>query len=262
MMDTISLHELQEQFTASLFDTDIKADSLPLKPQLEDKDQRLNIYRNNVFHSLSMALADLYPVVEQLFGEDFFKACARSYLQDHPPHTAAMVDFGATFPGFIQDFAPLDPYPWLADVARVELAWHESYHAADTPPMDPNSLRDIPAEQLSNSQLMMLPSVRLIRSAYPVYTIWQAHQQDHGPQETISLDKGEESLCVFRPKFDVLVKPLDTDSMLLLERLYDGISLTEAIESVLETSPGFNVEKALGEAFKDGLFHDIKEEKT
>lgn len=261
MTETITLHELQGRFTECLFDSKAGADNLPLKPELDEKDQRLNIYRNNVFHSLGSALADLYPVVVQLVGEEYFMACARAFLQTYPPHTAAMVHFGNSFPDFLQDFEPLVSYPWLADVARVELAWHESYHAEDARPLEPGSLSQLSPDRLANSHVILHPSLRLLHSSYPVYSIWQAHQGDNGPEETINLDKGEECLCIVRPEFDVIVKSLDTGALYFLEILNGGAKLAYAIETVLEKSPGFNVETALGEALREGLFLEIRGDK-
>jgi len=260
MTETITLHELQERFTACLFDSEMSADALPLNPALAGKDQRLNIYRNNVFHSLSTALAALYPVVKQLVGEEYFKACARSYLQDFPPRTAAMVNFGGSFPDFLQNFEPLHGYPWIADVARVELAWHESYHAEDAPPLDTDLLNQISPECLADSQIMFHPSVRLIRSPYPIYSIWHAHQGGKEPQETIELDSGGENLCIFRPEYEVKVKSLDNVLMLLLENLFEGVKLADAIDRTMETMPDVDIEMALAEFIRDGLFLEIKED--
>lgn len=260
MTETMTLQELQQRFTACLFDSEMSADSLPLSPALAEKDQRLNIYRNNVFHSLGTALAELYPVVKQLVGEEYFKACARTYLQDFPPRNAAMVNFGDSFPGFIQNFEPLSGYPWMADVARLELAWHESYHAEDAPSLDADKLINFSPERLANSQITLHPSVRLIRSPYPVYSIWLAHQEDNEPQDTIELDTGGENLCIFRPEYEVKLKSLDNVSMLLLENLHEGVKLSDAIDRTLEAFPDFDIEMVLAETIRDGLFLDIKEE--
>ena len=41
-----------------------------------DPAARLAVYRNNVVSSLIDALADTFPVVQQLVGEEFFRAMA------------------------------------------------------------------------------------------------------------------------------------------------------------------------------------------
>lgn len=36
------------------------------------------------------------------------------------------------FPDFIERYEHAQSMPWLADVARIERAWLDAYHAADT----------------------------------------------------------------------------------------------------------------------------------
>ena len=42
---------------------------------------RFNVYRNNTAVSLSEAIADSYPVVHELVGDEFFAAMARAYVE-------------------------------------------------------------------------------------------------------------------------------------------------------------------------------------
>ncbi|MEO8121927.1 MAG: DNA-binding domain-containing protein, partial [Rhodoferax sp.] len=44
-----------------------------------DPGTRFAVYRNNVMVSLIDALADTYPVVQELVGEEFFRAMARVF---------------------------------------------------------------------------------------------------------------------------------------------------------------------------------------
>jgi len=95
------LSDIQDQLGRYLL-----ADNQPLPQGLagsaKDLKRRLSVYRNNVFHSLTQALVDLYPLVQRLVGDEFFHATARRYLQEFPPNQAAMVHFGKDFPGFLQ----------------------------------------------------------------------------------------------------------------------------------------------------------------
>ncbi len=49
-----------------------------------DPAQRFAIYRNNVIVGLIDALADTYPVTEELVGEAFFRAMAREHTGGSP----------------------------------------------------------------------------------------------------------------------------------------------------------------------------------
>ncbi len=87
-----------------------------------DPQTRFAVYRNNVMMSLIDALADTYPVVQRLVGEDFFRAMARVFAQAKPPRSAVMAYYGRDFAAFIDAFPPAASVPYLADVARLEMA--------------------------------------------------------------------------------------------------------------------------------------------
>ena len=80
-------------------------------------DRRFAVYRNNVQHGLSVALATRFPVIERLVGADFFAATARVFAAQHPPETPVLQDWGEAFPTFLAGFEPAAELPYLADVA-------------------------------------------------------------------------------------------------------------------------------------------------
>lgn len=66
-----------------------------------DPSVRYAVYRNNVANSLIDALADTFPVVEQLVGTDFFRAMAHCYVRQSPPVSRLLVRYGENFPNFV-----------------------------------------------------------------------------------------------------------------------------------------------------------------
>ena len=62
--------------------------------------------------------------------------------------------------------------PYLGDLARLEFAWLEAYHAAEAQPLPLAAIAALTAEQLVAARLRLHPSVRLLRSDYAVERIW------------------------------------------------------------------------------------------
>lgn len=154
-------------------------------PAPEEAARRFAVYRNNVVHGLTQALVRRFPVVERLVGPAFFAAMARVFVAAHPPRTPVLLRYGDAFPGFLAGFPPVAHLPYLADVARLELARGAAYHAADAAPLDPEALRTAGPR----TRLRLHPSLRLLRSDWPVVAIWAANQpggsgspSDRGPQ--------------------------------------------------------------------------------
>jgi len=262
MSKSLPLIELQRNFTKCLFDNNLQADYLPLDDATKStNDQRLDIYRNNVFYSLKNALADLYPVFKRLTGDDFFNGAGLAYLNMYPPEQASMVNFGKTFPEFLEKFEYASNYKWLADIAKLELAWHQSYHEADAVSLTPADLDHIPPQELAEMNVRPLPSLRLIKSKYPIYKIWLANQDGVDNDETIDLDAGGELLCLYRPQYDVIIKIISVGAYVFLSNLQQGQALGDAIISATESDSGFAAEKVLSNCLSERYFEKLIEAK-
>ena len=62
-------------------------------------------------------------MVRLLVGEEFFRAMAQIHVRAHRPRSPLMFEYGDELPDFIAGFPPAADVPYLADVARLEIAW-------------------------------------------------------------------------------------------------------------------------------------------
>ena len=77
--------------------------------------RRFAVYRNNVTVSLINALADIFPGVQKITGEEYFRAMAREYVRAHPPSSPLLFLYGQKFADFVENFEPAKTMPYLAD---------------------------------------------------------------------------------------------------------------------------------------------------
>jgi hypothetical protein len=185
--------------------------------------RRFSVYRNNVQHGLTRALAARFQVVEQLVGAEFFTAMARVFIAGAPPEHSVLLSWGESFPAFLDGFPPVAHLPWLSDVARLELARGRAYHAADAAPVDPSALAAADPARLS---LALHPSVELFASANPAVRIWAAHQPGAAPLGP--LEGPDHALIARRPDFAVVVEPVDEGTHAVLSALAAGLPLGDA----------------------------------
>lgn len=187
----------------------------------DEAELRLAIYRNNVMHSLTTALGDLYPVIKKLIGDDCFKAAATEFVRLHPPKHAALLHYGEEFSEFISTFLPCVDLPFLADVARLEFVQNQAYHQADSEVLDPQMLGQVPAEQLASVSFTVVNSLYFLDSVWPIDEIWQQNQQQE--QQTIDLDNAlAANLIVYREELAVQIVNLDINCYVLLSQLKLG----------------------------------------
>jgi hypothetical protein len=119
--------------------------------------KRYNVYRNNVTVSLIDALAGIYPAVQRITGVDFFRAMARFHIRATRPTSPLLFECGRDFPDFIESYEYAQDMLWLADIARIERAWLDAYHAADAPALHPDMLAGVPPNRLAS---WSLPRIR------------------------------------------------------------------------------------------------------
>jgi hypothetical protein len=216
--------------------------------------QRLQIYRHNLFESLAGALGAVFPVLAQLVGDEFFRSLARRFIAAHPPRAGNLHGFGRELPALLRTLPSAADYPYLADVAALEWAWHEVYHEADDPPLDPARLAEVPPEQQLSLGLQLVPAARLVESAYPMLRIWQAHQPDADPAAALSLDEGGVRLMVLRRGLEIEFVLLGEAETRWLAALADGLTLAEATIAAIGTDAGFDLAATLGRHLALGSF--------
>ena len=194
-------------------------------PNPDEVAQRFKVYRNNVQHSLTRALAARFPVIEQLVGTEFFTAIARVYIAASPPSDPVMLHWGNSFACFLDGFPPIAHLPFMGDIARLEYARGCAYHAADANPVTPDALAVADLESL---RLALHPSVILFTSSLPAVQIWQAHQTG---ATGAPLEPGPEHALIARqPDFTVIAERIELDTFAVLSALCDGETLGLAAE--------------------------------
>jgi hypothetical protein len=221
-------------------------------PGGKDASRRYNVYRNNVTVSLIEALADIFPATRRIVGDPFFRDMARIFVRTEPPGSPLLFEYGRAFPGFIDRFEHAAALPWLGDVARIERAWLDAYHAADAPALDAASLGAIAEEALPSATFTPHPAMRVLRSAYPAVSIFAANRHD-GPVGRIEASDGEDGL-VTRPSLSVMVRRLPPGGAEFITGLAAGMSLAGAAEGAFAADGAFDLAANIAGMIEAGAF--------
>lgn len=220
----------QQDFAAALLDPQRATPPGLLAWNGSDPAARLAVYRNNVVSSLVDALAETFPVVQQLVGDEFFRAMAGIFVRETPPRSRVLAHYGLGFPAFIARFPPAQGLTYLADVARLEVARVMAYHAADAEPVSDEmvSLALGSGERMGELRLVLNPSVHTLSSPHAVATLWVAHQSDEdGEIGAVDIDRPENAL-ILRAGLDVLVLPVPRGTVDFVEAIRSGLNLGDA----------------------------------
>ncbi|MEC9344342.1 MAG: DNA-binding domain-containing protein [Pseudomonadota bacterium] len=214
-------------------------------------DKRYAVYRNNVVSGLIDGLKAGYPSLLALMGEDVFVMAARHFIAEHPPKSAMMLRFGEGFAAFLHGFAPLRNSPFLADVARLERAWLDAYHAEDVPALEATDLAGVAPDRAMALVFEPHPALALIRSNHAVADLFDFR---HGvPEGQVDLNR-KQAVMVTRPGLQVVVSTLSPAAFAFHDALAGGAALGEAAEAALAVDEGFDLTGALGTAFASGAY--------
>ena len=212
-------------------------------------DPRFAVHRNNVVAGLIAALAETYPAVEKLVGRDFFRAAAGLFVRAHPPAGPVLLRWGGAFPDWLAAFPPAGGLPWLADVARLEWARAEAFHAADAEPVAAAALAAVPADRLPDARLTPHPSLRLTASRHAAVSLWA---DVTGPGVGGIDPTRPETALVVRPRETVEVSVLPPAAAAFLGAIVAGRPLGEAADAGL-AHPDFDLSAQIAAAFAAGL---------
>jgi len=247
-------------FASALMNPRCPTPAIVRGPAGKDAVKRYNVYRNNVMVSLIDALAAIFPAVQRITGIDFFRGMARQFVRLTPPTSPLLFEYGYSFPSFIESYEYARTMPWLADVARIERAWLDAYHAADAEPLAANALAAIPLDGLADAVLLTHPAARIVRSSFSAVTIFSANRDEITPG-LIDASIAEDAL-ITRPDADVVVRRLSAATAVFMTNLMAGRPLGEAAVSAFQYSPSFDLAANIAGLIETGTFVSIATRQT
>jgi len=182
-----------------------------------------------------------YPVIEKLVGHEFLEMMARSFVLDNPPSHGCLNMYGTGFDKFIESYELAKALPYLPDMAKLEIAMNDAYHAAEDAPLSATELATIPPEEL---HLTLRQNVRLLSSRFPLADIRDFCIEDD-PEKTMNVDTGGVTLMITRPALEVKLVKLARDEYEMLLALDRNMPLNKAIEATISSNKDFDFQAFL-----------------
>lgn len=173
--------ELQIGFAAALHDAALlpalmerlaRGDSASVETTLND---RVGLYRGNLHAHRRAALANAYPVLLSLVGDDYFDQLSRAYGLAYPSQSGDLNLFGEQLATFIGEYEADPQFAYFADMARLEWALHVAYYASDVAPFTADAWAEV-GDPLLDSRIAIHPACRAVASKFAIAGIWLAHE--------------------------------------------------------------------------------------
>lgn len=241
------LLDFQDAFVAA-----IGGQRAALSPWLDDgAHPGLAVYRNTIAKGCVDALAANFPTVQTMVGEDWFRAAAGLFAREAPPTTAALLDYGAAFPAWLERFPPAADLPYLAGIAHLDRLWTEALFAAEAPPLQADALSRLAPEALAETRLGLHPSVRFAAFDAGLPSLWRAARD--GAQD-LELSETPETLLLVRRGEAVASRVVGAAETVFLRACRDGRAAGEAAQAAATADPDASLASLFAALIADGVF--------
>jgi hypothetical protein len=199
--------------------------------------EQVDIYRRQFWLRHVDSLAEDYPGLAALLGEDDFDAFLRAYLTARPSAAFSLRDLGAEIVVFAEGYPDFPP-PLRAcaiEMVRYENAFVDLFDGAEPPPLDPRKLAALPEDAWEHARIVLHPLLVRMKLEHPVHRFRLAVKEAGGPTAAASLPPPERApACIglFRSDLSVHFQEIDPLAYELLDALARGVPLVRACEEV------------------------------
>jgi len=190
--------------------------------------ERLELYHRQYWFRILDSLAEDFPVLRRMAGEEEFWKLIEDYLIERPSRSFTLRHLGEAFADHIATSPWLDEMRrgWFSAVARIEYAFMKCFECAQSALPEPEDLADSVIELQEHVQLLGLP--------YPADLCWQ--WTDFEPAAAMAPQLVH--IAVWRePSGRSRMERLEAGEVPLLWMLQPGIRLDVMFDQLPEPAP-------------------------
>ncbi len=200
--------------------------------------EQVEIYRRQYWLRHVGSLAEDYPGLEYLIGEDAFDAFCRAYLAAHPPSSPSLRDLGHAIVGFAERYPhfPEGTRAAAIEMVRYEHAFVDLFDGEDAPPLDPQKLASLPPEAWEKARIALHPLLVRLRVEHPVHKLRLAARSGEAPLPA-KPERAPAALVLYRHDDLIRFEELEPAAFDLLDALARGEPLAVACEEVARSLP-------------------------
>ena len=225
-MPTPSLRELQGAFWRSIarapgdapLPEPVLLEAVPPTPTLTSA-ERVHVYAGMYLWRVVEALREDFGKLAAALGDEGFAHLVRDYVAVHPSTEPSIRHIGRALPDFLAGREP----PFLADLARLEMARLDVFDAPDAAPLTAADLRRVAPEEWPALRFALVPACARLVTDWPVHRLWT--------DAAAPLAAARTALRVWREGFVVYHTAMDPVEEAALERLAAGETFATVCEA-------------------------------
>ncbi len=192
-------------------------------------EERVNIYANMYFYRILDVLKEDFPATLAVVGAERFHNLITGYLIEHPPAHFSISHAGNHLADFLRDHPLREEFPFLENLARMERALIEVFHAADAKPLDAEQMRAIAPEDWPALKLKLDPAHQILELQWNVATILETVEQG---REASPPAREDLTMLIWRNRNRVNYRKLDAAERDQMAMLSNGATFAEVCDAI------------------------------
>jgi hypothetical protein len=215
-----------------------------------DPAKRLVIHQRNYQSSLIEALRTKYPATEWLVGTRVMTETAARFIQECPPTSPCIAEFGVTFPDFLA--ARVKQHAYIRDFGRLEWCVGMAAIAVDESPINASLFSSIQADSLLDLVARLQPGTHYLNANWPVDELMMLFLSGTAP-DRLELVPCDLCIEIRGARGEFRIARLEAGDFTFRQSLCTGLSIGAAAERAIDMRAGFAPGRALAALFESGL---------
>ena len=247
------LADLQMKFQAGIRNSDQSILASVRDSQRTDRATLFAVYYDAYRLRLAEFLANDFPMLRNLLGEEAFGRLAGDYIESTPSRQPNARWYGTRLPDFMLEIPSWCTNRSAIDLARFERALSDAFDAADAPIAAMESLQDTGSEDWPHLTFDFHPSVTILDFGGGTTEIYAALAEGNEPP---AAREDRETILFWRNDGQPLYRPAAEDECLALREAMQRKKFAEIIALLAFQSGGDVTQRAAGfvsQWFADGL---------
>ena len=205
--------------------------------------QRLDIYANGYFYRLLDVMKEEYPAILTVLGADNFHNLVTGYLIEHRPTQPSLFYAGRFLADFLEGHPARQQWPFIVELARLERAILEVFHAPDNEPLDAAAMRAISPADWPSVILRSSSALDIVDCEWRVNAVLRAIEEQ---REWSAPEHAPASILIWRQNFQVHYRELKLAERDALLAAHGGASLARICEAVASACGEGNAVEIIG----------------
>ncbi|HEY2523937.1 MAG TPA: DNA-binding domain-containing protein [Candidatus Binataceae bacterium] len=196
--------------------------------------ERLEIYANAYFYRILDCLKEDFPATLATLGADNFHNLVTGYLIEYPPTEPSISHAGRYLSEFLRNHPFTERWPFIADLARLERALIEVFHAPDAEPLGAPTIRSVAPEDWPGLEMRAHPALAIVNCEWRVDEFLRAVETpaDGAAGSPQAPARSPVSVLVWRRASQVHYRALEHPERAALELVRAGTNFAAVCEAI------------------------------